>query len=60
MLRWVSPDQEHEPHGHRATSSSADSSSSEGDKALMLYESANFDEAQFDDPSRFDIDALAE
>jgi len=27
----------------------------EGDRALLLYESANFDEAQFDDPDRFDI-----
>ena len=28
----------------------------EGDQALLLYESANFDEAQFDDPNRFDVE----
>ena len=27
----------------------------EGDRALLLYESANFDEAQFDEPDRFDM-----
>jgi cholest-4-en-3-one 26-monooxygenase len=27
----------------------------EGDQALLLYESANFDEAQFDEPNRFDV-----
>ena len=27
----------------------------EGDKVLLLYESANFDEAQFDEPDRFDV-----
>ena len=27
-----------------------------GDKVLLLYEAANFDEAQFDEPDRFDID----
>ena len=28
----------------------------EGDRALLLYESANFDEAQFDEPDRFDVE----
>jgi cytochrome P450 family 142 subfamily A polypeptide 1 len=27
----------------------------EGDRALLLFESANFDEAQFDEPDRFDV-----
>jgi cytochrome P450 family 142 subfamily A polypeptide 1 len=27
-----------------------------GDRALLLYESANFDEAQFDHPNRFDVE----
>ncbi len=27
----------------------------EGDHALLLYESANFDEAHFDEPDRFDV-----
>jgi cytochrome P450 family 142 subfamily A polypeptide 1 len=27
----------------------------EGDRALLLYESANFDEAHFDEPDRFDV-----
>ena len=27
----------------------------EGDRALLLYESANFDEAHFDEPNRFDV-----
>jgi cytochrome P450 family 142 subfamily A polypeptide 1 len=27
----------------------------EGDHALLLYESANFDDAQFDEPDRFDV-----
>jgi cytochrome P450 family 142 subfamily A polypeptide 1 len=54
MLRWVSPiknmartvtaDLEFEGTPLRA-----------GDKVLLLYESANFDEAHFTDPERFDI-----
>ena len=28
----------------------------EGDRALLLYESANFDEAQFVEPNRFDVE----
>ena len=28
----------------------------EGDSTLLLYESANFDEAQFDEPDRFDVE----
>jgi cytochrome P450 family 142 subfamily A polypeptide 1 len=27
----------------------------EGDRVLLLYESANFDEAQFPEPERFDV-----
>jgi cytochrome P450 family 142 subfamily A polypeptide 1 len=55
MLRWVSPiknmsrtvrkDLEFEGRLLR-----------EGDTALLLYESANFDETQFEDPGRFDVD----
>jgi cytochrome P450 family 142 subfamily A polypeptide 1 len=54
MLRWVSPiknmsrtlTQDLEFGGRQLH---------EGDTALLLYESANFDEAQFEDPDRFDV-----
>lgn len=55
MLRWVSPiksmnrtvTHDTELHGTRLRT---------GDKVLVLYESANFDDAHFDDPERFDIE----
>jgi cytochrome P450 family 142 subfamily A polypeptide 1 len=54
MLRWVSPiksmnrtlTRDIERHGHRLR---------EGEKVLLLYESANFDEARFAEPERFDV-----
>src|SRR5207302_1578094 len=54
MLRWVSPiksmarttTRDVELRGRMLAA---------GDKVLLLYESADFDEAQFTDPDRFDI-----
>ena len=54
MLRWVSPikymnrtlTRDIERHGRQLR---------EGEKVLLLYESANFDEAQFAEPERFDV-----
>src|SRR5215831_16204776 len=54
MLRWVSPiknmcrtlTRDVEFHGQQLKS---------GQMAMLLYESANFDEAQFDHPERFDV-----
>lgn len=54
MLRWVSPiksmnrtlTRDVELHGRTLR---------QGDKVLLLYESANFDEAHFDEPERFDV-----
>ena len=54
MIRWVSPiknmnrtlTRDIELHGERMH---------EGDKVLLLYESANFDDAHFVTPERFDI-----
>jgi cytochrome P450 family 142 subfamily A polypeptide 1 len=54
MLRWVTPIKNmHRTitrdvvlHGRRLRA---------GDKALLLYESANFDESHFDAPERFDV-----
>jgi cytochrome P450 family 142 subfamily A polypeptide 1 len=54
MTRWVSPiknmnrtlTRDLELHGEQLR---------EGDKVVLLYESANFDEAHFDAPDRFDI-----
>jgi cholest-4-en-3-one 26-monooxygenase len=54
MLRWVTPvksmnrtlTRDHVLHGVRLR---------EGDKVLLLYEAANFDETHFVDPERFDI-----
>ncbi len=53
-LRWVSPiktmqrtvTRDVELGGRQLT---------EGDRALLLYESANFDEAHFEEPDRFDV-----
>ena len=55
MLRWVSPIK----NMNRTVTHDVEFGGQElgaGDKVLLLYESANFDEAQFDDPSRFDIE----
>jgi cytochrome P450 family 142 subfamily A polypeptide 1 len=54
MLRWVSPIK------NMARTIATDveffgAPLSAGDKAVLLYESANFDEAHFADPERFDI-----
>jgi cytochrome P450 family 142 subfamily A polypeptide 1 len=54
MLRWVSPiknmcrtlTRDTEFHGEQLKS---------GQMALLLYESANFDETRFDEPERFDV-----
>jgi cytochrome P450 family 142 subfamily A polypeptide 1 len=54
MIRWVSPiknmnrtlTRDIELHGERLR---------EGDKVLLLYESANFDDAHFVTPERFDV-----
>ena len=54
MLRWVSPIK----NMNRTVTEDVDFGGQQlraGAKVLMLYESANFDEAQFDDPSRFDV-----
>ena len=59
MLRWVSPIK----NMNRTVTEDVEFGGQQlraGAKVLMLYESANFDEAQFDDPSRFDIAARAE
>jgi cytochrome P450 family 142 subfamily A polypeptide 1 len=55
MLRWVSPiknmartvTRDLEFGGQRLRA---------GEKALLLYESADFDDAHFDEPERFDVD----
>jgi cytochrome P450 family 142 subfamily A polypeptide 1 len=54
MLRWVSPIK------NMARTVTADvefagASLRAGDKVLLLYESANFDEGHFDEPERFDV-----
>lgn len=54
MLRWVSPIK----NMARTVTKDvelAGASLHEGDEVLLLYESANFDEARFDDPERFDV-----
>ena len=53
MLRWVSPIK----NMCRTVTRDAEffgSQLHEGQKVMLLYESANFDEQQFDDPERFD------
>ncbi|MGH8982694.1 MAG: cytochrome P450, partial [Acidimicrobiia bacterium] len=55
MLRWVTPIK----NMHRTITRDVELSGQRlraGDKALLLYESANFDEAHFDDPEHFDIE----
>jgi cytochrome P450 family 142 subfamily A polypeptide 1 len=53
MLRWVSPIKNMARTATRDVEL-AGSWIPEGDKVVLLYESANFDPAQFDDPERFD------
>ncbi len=55
MLRWVSPIK----NMNRTVTRDVELGGSRlraGDKALMLYESANFDETQFTEPTRFDVE----
>jgi len=54
MLRWVSPIK----NMHRTITRDVELGGAclrAGDKALLLYESANFDDAHFDEPERFDV-----
>lgn len=54
MLRWVSPIK----NMARTVTKDVElvgTSLHEGDEVVLLYESANFDEAKFDDPETFDI-----
>ncbi|MSO79661.1 MAG: cytochrome P450 [Acidimicrobiia bacterium] len=54
MLRWVSPIK----NMHRTVTRDVELGGATlhfGDKALLLYESANYDDAQFKAPERFDI-----
>jgi cytochrome P450 family 142 subfamily A polypeptide 1 len=54
MLRWVSPIK----NMHRTVTRDVEMAGrrlAAGDKLLLLYESANFDEGHFDEPDRFDI-----
>jgi cytochrome P450 family 142 subfamily A polypeptide 1 len=54
MLRWVSPIKNMARTVTRRTELGG-VTLDEGDKLLLLYESADFDEAQFADPTRFDV-----
>jgi cytochrome P450 family 142 subfamily A polypeptide 1 len=54
MLRWVSPIKNMNRTVTRDIELAGQTLRS-GEKVLLLYESANFDETQFDDPNRFDI-----
>ena len=54
MLRWVSPIK----NMHRTVTEDVTLEGQElhaGDRVLLLYESANYDPAQFDEPERFDV-----
>ena len=54
MLRWVSPIK----NMARTVTKDVELSGTalrEGDEVVLLYESANFDDAKFDDPETFDI-----
>ncbi len=54
MLRWVSPIK----NMNRTVTQDVEFGGVQlraGEKALMLYESANFDESQFDGPDHFDV-----
>jgi cytochrome P450 family 142 subfamily A polypeptide 1 len=54
MLRWVSPIKEMNRTVQRDVEIGGQQLTA-GDHAIMLYESANYDESQFPDPYRFDI-----
>jgi cholest-4-en-3-one 26-monooxygenase len=54
MLRWVSPIKNMSRTVTRDVALEG-AQLHAGDRALLLYESANFDEKQFDEPDRFDI-----
>lgn len=54
MLRWVSPIKNMARTVTRDVEL-AGTSLSAGDEVALLYESANFDEAQFEEPERFDV-----
>ena len=54
MLRWVSPIKNMARTVTRDVELGGQPLHA-GDKVVLLYESANFDEAQFDDPQRFDV-----
>jgi cholest-4-en-3-one 26-monooxygenase len=55
MLRWVSPIK----NMHRTITRDVELGAQQlraGDRALLLYESANFDESHFEEPDRFDVE----
>jgi cytochrome P450 family 142 subfamily A polypeptide 1 len=54
ILRWVSPIKNMNRMVTRDTTFLGQPLRT-GDKVLLLYESANFDEAHFDEPGRFDV-----
>jgi cytochrome P450 family 142 subfamily A polypeptide 1 len=54
MLRWVTPVKSMTRTVTREVELGG-ATLQEGDKLLLLYESANFDDAQFEDPLRFDV-----
>ncbi|MET0902706.1 MAG: cytochrome P450 [Acidimicrobiales bacterium] len=54
VLRWVSPIKSMARTTTRATELEG-ASLAAGTKVVLLYESANFDDRQFDEPERFDI-----
>jgi cytochrome P450 family 142 subfamily A polypeptide 1 len=54
MLRWVSPVKNMNRTLTRDVEMNGELLHA-GDKVLLLYESANFDETHFDDPDRFDV-----
>ncbi len=55
MLRWVTPIKNMNRTVRRAIELEGQLLGT-GEKVLLLYESANFDETHFDEPDRFDID----
>jgi len=55
MLRWVSPIKSMNRTATRDVELGGRQLRA-GDKVLVLYESANFDESHFDDPDRFDVE----
>ena len=48
--------EEHGAHDHRRHRVSRHCSCTQGEKIILLFESANFDETVFDDPENFDIE----